>query len=550
MTSTYKWNVIGAAAVVLLLAAAYILRFPAVLGDAGRLAGIIRSIIFMGLFSVWAVSLRNRVIQKQTRKYMSLASFFILLWFLTRTIKYNIVPELLFPHAVRYLWYIYYLPMVFLPLMGLYIAMSAGKPEGWKADRKTLLLLIPPSALFTMVVTNDLHQFVFRFPEDDYIWKPADYSYEAGYYMVFAWFFICLVSTFVILYRKRRITGSRGVVLIPYIPMALLIVYNVVYTAGFPWVRVLFGDITAVTCLMFISYIELCMFCGLIQANTRYMELFDASTVGMQITDENYIVKLSSQTAKHVSGDVLKKTASEHVMLEGGFRLSGADITGGHVVWSEDINPLLDVLLKLKEAGEELEDINGILEEENRVRAREAQIAEQTALYNIIRRETASQIAEMEKMITRTEEAESEEEKRNLLKRILVLGVYIKRRSNLVFLSDKSLTVDFRELELAVRESMSGIELCGIVCSFGSEITRPVPCVYAIEIYDFLEKVIERSLDSMTALAVYIRKEGTGMGVTVRTDSDADFDDMESESVSVYSDEDGEKLLVIKTGGV
>ena len=54
----------------------------------------------------------------------------------------------------------------------------------------------------------------------------------------------------------------------------------------------------------------------------------------------------------------------------------------------------------------------------------------------------------------------------------------------------------------------------------------------------------------MTALAVYIRKEGTGMGVTVRTDSDADFDDMESESVSVYSDEDGEKLLVIKTGGV
>ena len=119
-----------------------------------------------------------------------------------------------------------------------------------------------------------------------------------------------------------------------------------------------------------------------------------------------------------------------------------------------------------------------------------------------------------------------------------------------MFLSDKSLTVDFRELELAVRESMSGVELCGIVCSFGSEITRPVPCVYAIEIYDFLEKVIERSLDSMTALAVYIRKEGTGMGVTVRTDSDADFDDMESESVSVYSDEDGEKLLVIKTGGV
>ena len=52
MTSAYKWNVIGAAAVVLLLAAAYILRFPAVLGDAGKLAGIIRSIIFMGLFLI------------------------------------------------------------------------------------------------------------------------------------------------------------------------------------------------------------------------------------------------------------------------------------------------------------------------------------------------------------------------------------------------------------------------------------------------------------------------------------------------------------------
>lgn len=59
--------------------------------------------------------------------------------------------------------YLYYLPMLFLPLLGVYIALSMGKPEDYRLSRRAGMLLIAPAVLFLLVITNDLHQQVFAF---------------------------------------------------------------------------------------------------------------------------------------------------------------------------------------------------------------------------------------------------------------------------------------------------------------------------------------------------------------------------------------------------
>lgn len=151
------------------------------------------------------------------------------------------------------------------------------------------------------------------------------------------------------------------------------------------------------------------------------MELFDASTVGAQITDPEYRVVLSSGAAQAVNIETIRQTQQAPVMLEGGIRLSGVPIKNGHIIWTEDMSPLIPVLNDLEEAKENLQDNKDILEEEHAVKEREAHIAEQERLYHIIQRDTEKQILLMDKMIEQVENADSDEERRHILKKFNLL---------------------------------------------------------------------------------------------------------------------------------
>ena len=94
-------------------------------------------------------------------------------------------------------------------------------------------------------------------------------------------------------------------------------------------------------CLLITAALESCIQCGLIQSNTHYRELFDASTVGAQITDRDYRPCLSSRNAQSVPEPVLRRTEGGPVLLPGGIRLCAAAIRGGHIFWQENVAKLL-----------------------------------------------------------------------------------------------------------------------------------------------------------------------------------------------------------------
>ena len=62
--------------------------------------------------------------------------------------------------------------------------------------------------------------------------------------------------------------------------------YSVLYISRIPWIELLAGDMTVVQCLLLAVGIESCIRCGLIQSNTGYRALFEASTIRAEITDE------------------------------------------------------------------------------------------------------------------------------------------------------------------------------------------------------------------------------------------------------------------------
>ena len=550
MTKSRNKTAVMMFAVAAMLLIAYSCRIIGNNGYYGTEVGLLRSFIFIALFAAWGASLYNRIIQTRIRCYMSAIALLMIFWFIIRTLKYYFISAELYPGIVRHLWYMYYLAMLYIPLLAVYVAMSIGKTEDSHLPMKAVLLYIPTLFLFLLVITNDLHELVFTFPADAAVRTDNDYSYGVGYYIVNAWMLFCALSMLYVMSKKRRIAESKKLIFIPCIPIVALLLYLIFYSSGAPWLRFILGDVTAVICLMYAATLELCIQFGFIQANTHYMELFCASTAGAQITDKDYHVILSSVAAKNLDTKTLAKTKNESVMLKGGVRLSGAPIKKGHVVWTEDISPLLKVLEELQEAKENLEDSNKILEEEHALKKREAHIMEQDRLYNIIQHDTAHQICLMDTMIKQAETADGDE-KRKLLKKMLVIGAYLKRRSNLVFLADKSSMLDANELVLTIGESLDNLEVLGIFCGFRTELTEPVLAYQIIAMYDFFENVMERTLDRICSITVYAGKRDGSLFLNINTDSTADFSDFVSDNVNVERDEDNEWKLTLRmnTGG-
>ena len=512
----------------------------------------LRGATYIGLFTVWGISVRNRIIQPQVRRYLTAISMLMVFWITVRTTRYSLAEAF---WLMRHLWYLYYLPMLFIPLLAVFIAMSLGKPESFRLPKWTALLYIYTAALVLLVLTNDLHQFVFVFPADAVEWVD-DYSYAAGYFLAIGWNVPCTLTALVVMLMKCRVPHSRKVLMLPFIPAAFALLYGVLYVLRmlgvFPltWLRVIAGDMTVVFCLMIAAVLESCIQCGLIQSNTHYDELLQCCTLRVQLTDPDYQVLLASRSAEPLPVEIMRQTEAKPVRLDGGLRLSGAPVRGGHVLWTEDVSELLEVLEELQDVKDSLEDSNALLRAEYTLKAREAHIAEQDRLYNIIQQETAPRIALLAALTDEFEAARSEPERKKLLGKMAVIGAYLKRRSNLIFLADKSPMLQGKELTLTFGETMDNLELCGVTCGLLAERNGPVEAGQLMSMYDFFEEIVERSLDSMTTVTVWIGPADGALRITVNTDSAADLAPLASDSVSVLRDEDGEwQLSMILDGG-
>ena len=111
---------------------------------------LLRSLIYIGLMTWRGVSLWQRIVQTQVRRYLAATAALCVFWLSIRTVKF-------FFAAIRYLWYGYYVPMLFIPLLCVLVALSLGRLENYRLPKWTNLLYLPTALLLLQVLTNDLH---------------------------------------------------------------------------------------------------------------------------------------------------------------------------------------------------------------------------------------------------------------------------------------------------------------------------------------------------------------------------------------------------------
>ena len=518
-----------------IIAAAYSCRMLAMFEIGGVLVNYTRAVLYLLLFALWGFSLDRRIIQRQALHCMRLTAALMLVWLVLRTLKYEFVTD---PTAARYIWYLYYLPMLFIPLLGVYIALSLGKAEEFRLGGKIVALAIIPAALFLLVITNDLHQQVFVFSGG----VPSSHSYSHGifYFCCLGWMVACMAFSLILLLKKSRVPSSGKKKLTPFVIGCITVVYGLLYLSGLPAVRWWFGDMNVMLCLLYAAIYESCIRCRMIQSNTGYVELFEATTLAACIADRNGNIVLRSRAADE---DMVCPKDGNQIFRPNGTRISSAPISGGYAVWQDNVRPLTELQAKLSENRAEIRRNKEKLQEAYLIQKQLNELTEKNRIYDDLEAKYGKQIARIGQLLKQCESAEPAE-KQNLLKKILLLGTYIKRSANLYFLGQEYEILPQQELRLTVDEAVRVMTVCGTECSVVYHTTKPMLSAEVTRLLDLLKIVAETTINGLQSLFISVSDSEMDLSV----ECSADLSVLVSSNVTVRR-EDGLWLIRTLIGG-
>ncbi len=516
------------AIVVLLIIAAVLVRMASIRNFMVKETGWLRGVIQCGLAAAWYISIKKRILRGKMQDYLLLIAVLVFFWLAERTIKYMVLPDN--SAANRYFWYMFYIPMELIPLLGILTALCMRQPADYKPANKRKLLWIPALVMIVLVMTNDLHQLVFVFP-NGVLNGGNDYSYGPLYLSVVLCIGIETVGMLMVLWRRSNMPLKGKRFILPFVPVILAFVYAMAYVCRWPLIRLIAGDMTAVFCLAIASTLEMCILTGMIPSNTRYEELFQASTIAAKITDKEYHVFLSSDRSISIDKDIERSAEKGPVILDDRLRLYNASIAGGHVLWIDDITELMAVLQKLEDNKETLESSNVVLEKNYQTAQNIRRLEEQNLLYDSIAKQTSSQIELSSELLKEYRGTADEEEKTRLLGKLVVIGAYLKRRSNLIFIAEQNKRIPKRELELCIEESIDNLKLYGVQCGMYVQFKGTIPVEKAMQLYDFFEKTVESALDSLRVLVVRIFSKNGCWYACIDAECDRDLSELEDEHI-------------------
>ena len=522
-----------------IIAAGYSCRILAMLDIGGAWMSYIRAVLYLLLFSLWGYSLDRRIIQTQALHCLRLTAALMLLWLILRTLKYEFVTDLT---VARYIWYLYYLPMLFIPLLGVYIALSLGKSEEYRLTGKAGFLVAIPGILFLLVITNDLHQQVFAF-DSGVPGVPDNYGYSHGifYFCSMGWMVACMIFSLVLLLKKSRVPSGSKKRMRPFMIACITVLYGILYLSGLPAVRWWFGDMNVMFCLLYAAIYESCIRCRMIQSNTGYVELFEATTLAACIADRNGNIVIRSRAADE---DMVCPKNRLQIIRPDGIRISSAPISGGYAIWQDNVRPLTELRARLSENKTKIKNNKEKLLEAYLIQKKLNELTEKNRIYDELETKYGKQIARIGQLLKQCEGAEPVETQ-SLLKRILLLGTYIKRDANLYFLSLEYELLPQQELRLTVDEAVRVMTVCGTECSVAYYTTKPMLSSEVARLFDLLKIVAEATLNGLHSL--FISVSDSEMDLSVECAADLSF--LVSSNVTVKQ-EDGLWLIRTLIGGV
>ena len=487
----------------------------------------------------WYKSIFKRTTNISIKRLIASTVFLMAAWILLKTL--NLAGEKFYKLQPLFFLYCFFVPAIMFVSFFMFFLFSLNSAKKNKTIYCTFLTHFSCFFFIFAIIANKI---ICTFCKNQNIFSGSSVYSKKAAFLLLASFFICFAIIAIIRCIHRQYT------IFPVILIFLAMIYICLYVFNCSFLKNIFlNDFTVNICIFYIFIIETCMQTGLIQTNSHYDELFEASTAKVQIVDNFYRRYLASMQVETVQPKVLRRTETSPLVLNNGIRLSGAAIPGGHVIWQEDISELQTVLTNLKDAEESLQGENRILQQNYETQKHIQKLAEQNRLYDEIHRQTAPEIDKLAQLIKSFKQQKNAEKKRQILCRMLMLGAYLKRRSNLIFIGQQSGTIEARDLELCFEEMMENLKLIGINTGCFVNCGEKLSMWAATSIFDFYEYVIETSFNCLSAIMVRVYKSNSSLFVCIEAAAAKDLKEILDKNITIQVDEDGIFQIFLKLQG-
>jgi hypothetical protein len=449
----------------------------------------------MLMLAVWWSATRNRVTQRNMRIFLQAEQAFMLVGITIRFLQDAFLPYFyqdifLYQNTfiMRLSFYISVIPMIFLPLLGFYASFGLGRSEDYRFNPKWYCLLIPAVVLALFTLTNENHHLIFRPLEEAQ--SNRYYHPNTGFYIIIAWAFLLLFIRMVLIYtRSREMQDFSHLRNTPFLIAVFILLYNIPYVS-----KSYMMDFELFDYYVFLFYLEAMIWeistlAGMVPVNTSYEEVFDRSTVAMQIVDEEGRSHRKSAVAPELSTEMFHLLKQQTTVLtKSGLELHIHGIRGGYAVWQSDVSQTVAVREELHESVEKLKPEEELLHQELMVKSNEAAVKEQNLIYNRLTDEVGGQLLLLRDLL---KEQRQVTDNVALFKKICLIGTYIKRRCNLRLIEQTDGHIENNELELCFSDMVSYLQHMGVSVNILWDQLKPLDPEFTIFVFDVFEFLLE-----------------------------------------------------------
>lgn len=461
------------------------------------------STIWMLVLSVvLMINYNYHVVERGNLKLMMklTAGMMILLVFL-RGLKYSAFVEI--DVIARHLWYLYYVPVLFLPQFFFFAAVFVNSNKNGHFSKKCTYMVVITVIFICIVLTNDTHQLVFRFNKGFEGWD-REYTYGICYFLITVWQYIFYLAAVITLVLKCRVSSAKKyawIILVPFatgvVMLVMLITDKMIKLNGMNIIQ-----FPETICFMVAGVLEVCMKLGFIPTNQEYSGLMKISSLAVQITDSAGEIVYKSDNALELKREHF--LGSKNMIVEKNMTLHKMKIPGGFAFWQNDItelNRLNEELAEVKERLSEESELNRLI---NNLKEKQVIIEQRTEVYDRIANQTQSQSLAISKLALEAKMSDNLDVQLHNARLITFYGAYIKRYANLILLSTENTNVSIGELGLAIAESLRYLNQYGLPGEMFITASSNVSAERTLACYEIFEKLIEENITSLKGVYVHL----------------------------------------------
>lgn len=393
-----------------------------------------QSVLFLAIAAIWIPLLYIRTFDKTLKKYVALTGILLVFWMVVRMVKPYTEGEL-----TKILWYLYYVPLLMIPTF--YYNCSSYLLN--KKKKKIRIATITISlALFILVITNNLHNIVFKLTDDI-----DDYTHNIGYFIIAIWILTLIIVAIRNLLKSSKEKNQKNIITI-FTMIAIGAIYTILYVKNVPAVR--HTNMSVIIGTLFCIGLELLFDFNLIPNNFKYKKIFNNSNLPVEIISNDAEKRLKTKHNIEVEKNIIRDIEKND--LKSSYKANSKlqdvkKIHGGYAIQEKDLSKINILKKKLQITNRELLKQEQFLKKQKKIETEIYEAKLKNEVIELLDETIDEKKSQITAMLDNMENIDLEK-----MQMIKLLINYCKRMSSLVISSYNKDKYNNKRLEIIVNE--------------------------------------------------------------------------------------------------